>query len=214
MSRIVIRIHLAILFLLAFPVFAQSDLVTQQAPAPESPWLKILFTVLSAGIGLAAPAIAWAGAKLAQKLQAEATAVTATSAHRTFFSALAALDQLALSVVSHLNASVKDKLQTALADGVLTDVEKADLKSAAMLTLKTQAGPELLAFLQGQLGALFDVAVSGAIEKAVDVAKILPAQATQQAALTATTTRPAVPAPDSAASTGGPLGTLTSPRTP
>lgn len=124
-------------------------------------------TLLPALLSAAAPALTWALAKLGAWLKARATAVDASTAQQKVFGALDQLDTIAASVVAHLNADMKEKLAGYLADGVLSDVEKEDLKNSAMTILTSDAGPQALALLKSALGDAFELVVSGAIEKAV-----------------------------------------------
>lgn len=83
--------------------------------------------------------------------------------------ALEQLDVMAQNTVAHLNAETRDKLVRYLADGVLTDEEKADLKATAMAQLTSDAGPAM-ELLKVQCAGAFDTVVSGAIERAVQQA--------------------------------------------
>ena len=127
----------------------------------------LLNTLLPWLLTVSAPALAWAFAKLAAFLHAKATEANASALQIKTFSALEQLDVLAGQVVSHLNADVKEKIAGFLADGTLSDAEKAELKSMAMAALTSEAGPQALGILKGLLGDLFETVVSGAIEKAV-----------------------------------------------
>lgn len=106
---------------------------------------------------------------LAAYLRARAAAVGAASTGGKVLLALEQLDVMAQNTVAHLNAETKDKLVRYLADGVLTDAEKADLKATAMAQLTSDAGPAM-ELLKKQFAGAFDTVVSGAIERAVQQA--------------------------------------------
>lgn len=124
-------------------------------------------TILPALLSALAPALLWLFAKIGSFFKAKAAEAGASATQTKIFTALDQLDTLASNTVAHLNAGVKDKLQSYLADGVLTDAEKEDLKASAMGTLTSEAGPEAVALLKSVLGDAFETFISGAIEKAV-----------------------------------------------
>ena len=62
---------------------------------------------------------------------------------------------------------MKPKLQAALADGKLTDVEKAELKEAALSALKTKLPAGILGGAQAIFGPLVDQWMGGLIERSV-----------------------------------------------
>lgn len=63
--------------------------------------------------------------------------------------------------------TLKPQLQAALADGVLTDLEKKQLKDAALLVLKTKLPAATLASAQGLFGPMLDTWLGGLVERAV-----------------------------------------------
>ncbi len=124
-------------------------------------------TILPALLSALAPALLWLFAKIGNFFKAKAEAAKVGSAENRVFDALAQLDTLASNTVAHLNVSMKKKMQSYLADGVLSEEEKVDLKTTAMATLTGESGPEAIALLKKVLGSAFEAVVSGAIEKAV-----------------------------------------------
>lgn len=124
-------------------------------------------TILPALLSALAPALLWLFAKIGNYFKAKADAAKEGSAENRVFDALSQLETLASNTVAHLNSGVKEKLQTYLADGVLSDAEKEDLKNTAMATLTAESGPQAIALLKKVLGSAFEAVVSGAIEKAV-----------------------------------------------
>ena len=137
---------------------------------PENAGSLLWNTLLPALLSAAAPALLWALKKLGDYFKAKAAAADASMAEQKIFGALDQLDQIAAAVVTHLNTNVKEKLTTYLADGVLSEAEKADLKASAMSILTSEAGPKAFALLKASLGDAFELVVSGAIEKAVKAA--------------------------------------------
>lgn len=124
-------------------------------------------TILPALLSALAPALLWLLTKVGAFFKAKAEAAKQGSAENKVFDALLQLETLASNTVAHLNGSLKEKLQGYLADGVLTEEEKAELKAAAMATLTSESGPEAIALLKKVLGSAFEAVISGAIEKAV-----------------------------------------------
>jgi hypothetical protein len=125
-------------------------------------WSTILPAVLSA----IAPAALWALKKAGDYFRAKADDTSTSAAARATFNALDQLDVLAKSVVEHFNTEVKEKMARYMADGMLSPEEAADLKASAMVVLTANAGPAMT-LLKNTLGSLFELVVSGAIEKAV-----------------------------------------------
>lgn len=87
----------------------------------------------------------------------------------------AVVTDLANSVVAELNATLKPQLAAALADGKLTDEEKAKLKSTALEILKTKLPTGLQSLAASFFGEAVDTWLAGHVERAV----------TTQAAITA-----------------------------
>lgn len=75
--------------------------------------------------------------------------------------------EAARAAVLELDASMKPKLKAYLADGVLSDEEKADLKRTAVELLKTKLPAGLLGAAGGVFGAFTDTYLAGKIEQAV-----------------------------------------------
>ena len=123
--------------------------------------------MLPALLSALAPALLWLLKKVGDYFKTKAADTAAGGASSRLFDALGQLEIIAENTVAHLNGGVKEKLQTYLADGVLTDAEKEDLKNSAMTTLTSEAGPQVIGLLKSVLGDAFQAVVSGAIEKAV-----------------------------------------------
>lgn len=88
------------------------------------------------------------------------------------------ITESARAAVLELDATMKPKLKAYLADGVLSDEEKADLKKTAMELLKTKLPGGLLKTAAQVVGAGFlDTYLSGKVEEAVKEKKVLEAQA-------------------------------------
>jgi hypothetical protein len=110
--------------------------------------------------------VMWALAQLATWLRSR-------EAESKLFRLTATVTDLSRSIVAELNATLRPQLAAALADGVLTDVEKAQLKSTALDVLKNKL-PEGLRTLATQFfGTAVDAWLGGHIERAV-VAQALP----------------------------------------
>lgn len=77
----------------------------------------------------------------------------------------------AQSVVAELNATLKPQLLKALEDGKLTDVEKAQLKEAALTALKTKLPAATMAGASAIFGPLVDQWLGGMVERAVTAQK-------------------------------------------
>jgi hypothetical protein len=73
----------------------------------------------------------------------------------------------ARSIVAELDATLRPQLAEALADGVLTAAEKAKLKEAALLALRSKLPPALLEQARGVFGPLLDSWLGGLVERAV-----------------------------------------------
>lgn len=86
--------------------------------------------------------------------------------------------EAASAAVHELDATMKPKLKAYLADGVLSEEEKADLKKTALELLKTKLPGGLLKTAAEVVGAGFlDTYLSGKVEEAVKEKKVLEAQA-------------------------------------
>lgn len=79
----------------------------------------------------------------------------------------AVLSDAARAAVLDVETNLKPKLDSALADGVLTDDEKKMLKDAAVKLVVDKLPGGLLSVAKGIYGALFDTVVSSAVEGAL-----------------------------------------------
>jgi len=136
------------------PSFALAQ--AEPAPAGESflaklgPSLLDLLTAAAiAGIGVLA---AFLRAKSAESKAAKVGLVVTEAAR---------------AAVLELDASIKPKLKAFLADGKLSDEEKAELKKMALDLLKTKLPAGLLTAAGGVFGAFTDTYLAGKIEQAV-----------------------------------------------
>jgi hypothetical protein len=78
------------------------------------------------------------------------------------------ITEAARAAVLELDATIKPKLKEYLSDGVLSDVEKADLKARALEILKTKLPAGVLSTAATVFGAAFlDTYLGGKIEQAV-----------------------------------------------
>jgi len=129
--------------------------------APQSPILTaVLQYVVPALITVLGPLVIWALSQLAAFLKAK-------SAESKVLGVLSVVTEAANSVVAELNATLKPQLQAALADGVLTQAEKDQLKKAALDVLKTKLPAATLASAQGLFGPMLDTWLGGLVERAV-----------------------------------------------
>lgn len=150
---------------LAAPAFAQDAAVA--APAAEDPhWLakmlvaNLLPVVITALTPLLMAALAYLTGYLRNK---------SAESHAAKVSVIFA--EAASSIVAELNATLKPQLLAALKDGVLTDVEKAKLKSTALEALKTKLPASLIGSAQGVFGGFVDSWLAGLVERAVESQK-------------------------------------------
>lgn len=155
--RLATRLSL-LLTLVSFAVFAQD---TAPPPAAQSPILAaVLQYVVPALITVLGPLAVWAIGQLGGFFKAKA-------GESKIFSVLSVVTDAAASVVAELNVTLKPQLQAALADGVLTQVEKDQLKAAALTVLKTKLPAATLASAQGMFGPMLDTWLGGLVERAV-----------------------------------------------
>lgn len=162
------------LFLCVLPsiVFAQDA----QPPPPQSPILTaVLQYVVPALVTVLGPLLIWA-------LSALATFLKSKASESKVFGVLSVVTEAANSVVAELNATLKPQLQAALADGVLTQAEKDQLKAAALQVLKTKLPAATLASAQGMFGPLLDTWLGGLVERAVIDQKPAPVKTLEEAA--------------------------------
>lgn len=75
--------------------------------------------------------------------------------------------EAARAAVLELDASLKPKLKAYLADGVLSEEEKAELKKTAVDLLKTKLPAGLLSAAGGIFGAFTETYLAGKVEQAV-----------------------------------------------
>lgn len=160
--RCMLPVLVAVLALgaLFFPSLALAQEVAQP-PAAQSPILTaVLQYVVPALITVLGPLLIWALTALGGFLKAKA-------GESKVFGVLSVVTEAASSVVAELNVTLKPQLQAALADGVLTDAEKKQLKDAALLVLKTKLPAATLASAQGMFGPMLDTWLGGLVERAV-----------------------------------------------
>lgn len=77
------------------------------------------------------------------------------------------LTESAQSAVAVVDRELKPKLKAALADGVLTDTEKAELQQEALRILRANVAPQLLEQAKAHFGPLLEGYLKGLIERAV-----------------------------------------------
>lgn len=90
------------------------------------------------------------------------------------------LETIGESVVAHVNAGLKAKAESLLADGELSAADKAELKAEGMRLFKEQLGTEGLGSIAGALGlgaSMVDTFLSGVLEKKVAQANAIEAVA-------------------------------------
>lgn len=149
-----VRALIAVCLLLALPAFAQ------EAAEPVAQSESLLLKILSAAIALLSPlllALIGKGVQYLHSKEKESKLLFVT----------ANLAELAKAAVLEVETTLKPKLVAALADGILTDAEKAELKKAAMDLLKQRAPATVLAAAQGIFGPLLEQMLSSKVEGAV-----------------------------------------------
>lgn len=120
-------------------------------------FLSYVLPLLLTGLGAVA---IWAVGKLATWLHSKEQ--TSKLARLGSFVA-----DYAASIVAELNATLRPQLASALADGVLTDAEKAQLKATALDALKNRLPPSIKALVDSLYGPAAETLLAGAIERAV-----------------------------------------------
>lgn len=90
--------------------------------------------------------------------------------------------EAANSAVAVVDRELKPKVLAAMADGVLTDTEKAQLREEALRILKTNVAPEVWTLARAQFGPLLEGYLKGLIERAVTERRAVQASAAGQAA--------------------------------
>lgn len=149
------------LVVLLFPVLALAD----TAATPQSPILTaVLQYVVPALVTVLGPLLVLALGQLAAYLRAKAGESKAAGVALVFTEA-------AHSVVAELEVTLKPKLQAALADGVLTQAEKDELKRAALDALKTRLPATALQSAGAIFGPMLDTWLGGLVERAVAAQK-------------------------------------------
>lgn len=151
------RLALFLCVLLPSVVLAQD---TQPPPAQSPILTAVLQYVVPALVTVLGPLAIWALGQLAAFLRAK-------SSESKVFGVLSVVTEAANSVVAELNVTLKPQLQAALADGVLTQAEKDQLKAAALAVLKTKLPSATLGAAQGMFGPMLDTWLGGLVERAV-----------------------------------------------
>ena len=159
---------LPLLALVALPAIAQdvpvptsAPAVTAPAPAPspafgERVWANV-GPALADAVSLAVlGALGFLGAFLRAKAAESKAAAVALR-----------ITEAARATVLDLDQKLKPQLKAFLEDGKLSDDEKAQLKAAALDTLKTKLPAELLSAATGIFGGFLDTYLSGKVEEAV-----------------------------------------------
>lgn len=75
--------------------------------------------------------------------------------------------EAANSAVAVVDRELRPKVKAAMADGVLTDAEKKELRDEALRILKTNVAPDVWKGAQAQFGPLLEGWLKGLIERAV-----------------------------------------------
>ncbi len=151
------RLALFLCVLLPSVVLAQD---AQPPPAQGAVLTLFLQYILPGLVTVGGPLILWALTALSGFLKAKA-------GESKVFGVLSVVTEAANSVVAELNVTLKPQLQAALADGVLTDAEKKQLKDSALLVLKTKLPAATLGAAQGMFGPMLDTWLGGLVERAV-----------------------------------------------
>lgn len=139
------------------PMFAQ--IVAEAAPKAPSFLELVLQYVVAPGLAILGPLLIAALSKLISYLGAKAT--ESKTANVAFVFA-----ELANSIVVDLEKNVRPQIQRALADGKLSPDEGAELKAAAMKTLKEKAPAGLLMSAQKAFGPILETWLGGLVERA------------------------------------------------
>lgn len=92
----------------------------------------------------------------------------------------AKLATAAQSAVAEINVTLRPQLEAALADGVLTEAEKKQLKEAALTLLKTRLPAELMGAAGAIFGGFLDTHLSGLVERSLLEQKAVAAAASPQ----------------------------------
>lgn len=170
-------VGLLLVLLLPGLVFAQ-DIPAPPAPAAAPGSQTILELVLQYVVAPLLPVI---GGLLVFALKKLTEYLTAKSAESKGALVGAKLTGAAASAVAEINATLRPQLEAALADGKLTDTEKAALKAEALKLLKEKLPAELLGAASGIFGGFLDTYLGGLIEREVLAQKATAAIAAQAA---------------------------------
>lgn len=98
-------------------------------------------------------------------LEARTDEANASAAQKGLAKTALVLTEMAASVVALIEVDFKPKLKAALADGKLTDAEKAELRTEALRLLKEKAPAEVLKQAEGHFGPFVDMLLKGLIER-------------------------------------------------
>ncbi len=120
-------------------------------------FLEYVLPPLATALGAAA---VWAIAKLATWLHSKEQGSKLAQLG-------AVVVDMSQSIVAELNVTLRPQLAAALADGVLTDVEKAQLKTTAVGILKTKLPVGLQALARQFFGDAVDTWLGGHVERAL-----------------------------------------------
>jgi hypothetical protein len=145
--------------------------LAQDVPAPPTPAPSVWAQVAPALTDLVGVALLGALGFLANYLRSKQAESKAARVGLV-------VTEAATAAVHEIDATIKPKLKAYLADGVLSEEEKADLKKTALDLLKTKLPGGLLKTAAEVVGAGFlDTYLSGKVEEAVKEKKVLEAQA-------------------------------------
>lgn len=164
--------RLAVMIASLSPLLAFAE---DAAPAPSPLLTAFMQYVLPALVTVLGPLLVLALGQLAAFLRAKAGESKAAGVALVFTEA-------AHSVVAELEVTLKPKLQAALADGVLTQAEKDELKKAALDALKTRLPATALQSASAVFGPMLDTWMGGLIERAVSAQKPPPVTTLAEAA--------------------------------
>lgn len=154
--------------LLAFGQEARwaTDVLPALEPAPASPSLfwQYIFPVLLTGVSAL---VAWGLKILGSFVNSKVESISVESSAKRWAVAGEKLLVIVSGVVADANVRLKAKLASYLEDGKISPEEAAAIKAEVMLLVKEKLTPELLGYLKGQFGDLFEHVLSGTIERAV-----------------------------------------------
>jgi len=154
---------LLLALLLGAVLFAPAAALADTAPAtpaPDSFSSLLLQHVL-------APALAAIGGLLAWALTALANYLREKAKESKLLGVVAVLTESVRSMVAQLNTTLRPQLEAALADGVLTDAEKTQLKNTAIETVKKSLPAATLSTAKTIFGDFLDPFLGGLVERSV-----------------------------------------------